>query len=90
MTYTVTFSRKAEKQIDDFERSGNPALLRKIIALTSELEQHPREGTGKPEKLKGNMPGLWSRRITSEHRLVYAIDDDIITVIVVSAKGHYE
>jgi len=48
MTYTVTFYEKAEKDIESFERSGNQSLLRKIVALTSELEKHPREGTGKP------------------------------------------
>jgi toxin YoeB len=90
MTYSVTFSPKAQKDIVSFERSGNQALLRKIVALTSELENHPREGTGKPEMLKGNLSGFWSRRINREHLLVYSIDDDIVAVCVVSAKGHYE
>ena len=90
MTYTVTFYEKAEKDIESFERSGNQSLLRKIVTLTSELEKHPREGTGKPEMLKGNYAGYWSRRINHEHRLVYSIDDNIVTVTVVSAKGHYE
>ena len=90
MTYTVTFYEKAKKDIESFERSGNQSLLRKIVALTSELEKHPREGTGKPEMLKGNYAGYWSRRINREHRLVYSIEDDIVTVTVVSAKGHYE
>jgi len=90
MNYTVTFSPKAQKQIEALERSGNPVLLRKIVALKSELERHPREGTGKPEMLKGNLAGYWSRRIDHEHRLVYSIDDEIVTITVVSAKGHYE
>ena len=90
MTYTVTFIKKARKHIIAFERSGDQALARKIVALKSELEKHPREGTGKPEMLKGNLSGLWSRRINREHRLVYSIEDDIVTVTVVSAKGHYE
>jgi len=90
MSYTVTFSPKAEKQIEAFERSGNQALLRKVITLTAELAEHPRLGTGKPEMLKGDLAGYWSRRISREHRLVYSIDDDAVTVCVVSAKGHYE
>jgi toxin YoeB len=81
---------KAEKHIEAFERSGNKALLRKIVALTSELENNPCEGTGKPEMLKGDLSGLWSRRINREHRLVYSIDDNVVTVLVVSVKGHYE
>ncbi|GHT38810.1 hypothetical protein FACS189427_13060 [Planctomycetales bacterium] len=38
----------------------------------------------------GNRSGFWSQRINQEHRLVYSIEDEIVTVIVVSAKGHYE
>jgi toxin YoeB len=90
MTYTVVFASKAKEHIEAFERSGNHALLRKVVALKSELAEHPREGTGKPEMLKGDLAGYWSRRINHEHRLVYSIDDDIVTVCVVSAKGHYE
>ena len=89
MTYTVTFSQESQKHIEKFERSGNQVLLRKIVALIAELAEHPREGTGKPEMLKGNLAGYWSRRINREHRLVYSIDDDIVTVCVISAKGHY-
>jgi toxin YoeB len=90
MSYTVTFSTKAQKQIEAFERSGNQALLRKIVALKAELEENPRQGTGKPEMLKGDLAGHWSRRINREHRLVYSIDDDTVTVCIVSAKGHYD
>jgi len=90
MTYTITFSSKAQKQIESLERSGNQALLRKIVALTAELENHPREGTSTPEMLKGDLTGYWSRRINREHRLVYSIEYEIVTVTVVSAKGHYE
>jgi len=90
MSYTVTFSSKAEKQIEALERSGNQALLRKIVALSAELSANPRQGTGKPEMLKGDLAGLWSRRINREHRLVYSIDDATVTVCVVSTKGHYE
>ncbi len=55
MTYTVVFSANAQKHIEAFERSGNHSLLRKIVALKDELVDHPREGTGKPEMLKGNL-----------------------------------
>jgi len=41
-----------------------------------ELAEHPREGTGKPEMLKGDLAGYWSRRINREHRLVYSIEDE--------------
>jgi len=48
----------------------------------------PFEGIGKPEPLKGDLSGCWSRRIDEEHRLVYEVTDDLI--IVLSMYGHYE
>ncbi|GHT47741.1 hypothetical protein FACS189454_10230 [Planctomycetales bacterium] len=86
MPYKLTLTPDAEKQLEEFERSGNKLLLRKIAVLQEELREHPRTGMGKPEMLKGNRAGQWSRRINKEHRLIYEIHDNIITVIVLSAK----
>ena len=61
----------------------------KLAKLFSELENHPMTGTGKPERLRGNLQGYWSRRITKADRLVYRIDGDAVIVVVVSAKSHY-
>jgi toxin YoeB len=55
--------------------------------LLEELTEHPFDGTGKPELLKYELAGLWSRRINQEHRLVYQVFDDV--VVILSAKGHY-
>lgn len=60
----------------------------KIIDLIEQTKREPFTGIGKPEPLKYNRKGYWSRRITQEHRLVYIVTDDAI--IVVSCKGHYE
>ncbi|MCL2844713.1 MAG: Txe/YoeB family addiction module toxin [Chitinivibrionia bacterium] len=90
MKYIVLLDEKAKKDIAEHERSGNKAIVRKIESLLSELQIHPESGTGKPERLKFNKSGLWSRRISGEHRLIYAIEANIISIIVVSAKGHYE
>ena len=65
-------------------------LYKKIESFLAELEIHPRTGTGKPERLKYKAEEIWSRRINQEHRLVYSIKDEIVTVEVVSAKGHYD
>ena len=59
----------------------------KIIKLLKEVRRTPFEGEGKPEPLKHNLSGFWSRRITKEHRLIYEITDDIIKVV--SVKDHY-
>ncbi len=59
----------------------------KIKQLVKEIERSPFKGTGKPEPLKHALSGYWSRRITQEHRLVYKVEDDMITII--SCKDHY-
>ena len=70
-------------------KSGQKKTLRKIVALFEELRQHPNSGTGQVEQLKGELQGFWSRRIDKGSRLVYKIDEDIVTVFVISMKGHY-
>jgi len=62
--------------------------LRRINKLILETQRTPFEGIGKPEPLKENLSGLWSRRIDDSNRLVYVIDDNQLTVI--SCRYHYE
>ena len=59
----------------------------KIKRLLEEIQQSPFEGTGKPEALKHNWTGYWSRRITSEHRLIYKVENDML--YVVQLRYHY-
>lgn len=61
---------------------------KKIRALIKECLRTPFEGTGKPEPLKSQLSGYWSRRIDQEHRLVYIYEDEVLTVI--SCRYHYE
>ncbi|MDR3334934.1 MAG: Txe/YoeB family addiction module toxin [Treponema sp.] len=63
-------------------------VFKKIRSLIKDIEQTPFKGLGKPEPLKHNLSGYWSRRITEEHRLVYKIENN--TIIIVSCKYHYE
>jgi toxin YoeB len=88
MVYELDFSEQANKDIDFHKKSGNKALLKKLLVLLKELTEHPTTGTGKPEQLKHNLAGHWSRKINQEHRLVYKILNDS-TVRVYSARGHY-
>ena len=62
-------------------------IFEKINTLITEIMRDPFHGTGKPEPLKENLSGYWSRRITQEHRLVYKVFPD--HVIIVSCKYHY-
>ena len=62
-------------------------ILKKINELIKDIERNGNEGIGKPEPLKHELAGYWSRRITDVHRLVYSIDDE--TIDIVSCKNHY-
>ena len=63
-------------------------LIKKINQLLDDIKRNPFEGIGKPEPLKHELLGLWSRRITDEHRLVYKISDE--QVDIVSCKSYYD
>jgi toxin YoeB len=80
---------KALDDKDFFKKSGNMPLMKKIQRLLEELELHPETGTGKPEKLKENLSGYWSRRINDEHRIVYKIDNEKKLVEIYSLRDHY-
>ena len=62
-------------------------LLRKINQLIKEIQRTPFEGMGKPEALKHELSGYWSRRINSEHRLVYRVIDEM--TIIIQCRYHY-
>lgn len=62
-------------------------LLKRINLLIKEATRTPFDGTGKPERLKADLAGYWSRRINSEHRLVYRATDD--ELIIIACRFHY-
>lgn len=62
-------------------------ILKRINNLIKEIQRTPFEGTGKPEPLKHNLSGCWSRRITAEHRLVYLIENE--QFIILQCRYHY-
>lgn len=63
-------------------------ILKRINQLLKDIRRNPFEGIGKPEPLRGNLAGFWSRRIDSEHRLVYAVEEE--KVLIFSCRGHYD
>lgn len=83
---TLQFDNEA---FDDFMNwlIEDKKVYLKIIKLLKEVRRTPFEGEGKPEPLKHNLSGFWSRRITQEHRLVYEVTDEIIKIV--SVKNHY-
>jgi toxin YoeB len=89
MSYHVEFSPQAETDIALLKKSGDKAILKKLKSLLDELSEHPRTGTGQLEVLKHYDEETFSRRINREHRLVYRVYDETVTVLVLSAYGHY-
>lgn len=61
--------------------------VKRIHALLESMSKTPFEGIGKPEPLKGDYTGYWSRRITDEHRIVYKVEDR--SIVIIQLKGHY-
>ena len=89
MSYELVLMPKAEQHLKEWKKSGQKKILQKIVSLFEELQQHPETGTGQVEQLKGNLQGYWSRRIDKGSRLIYKIEQEIVTVFVISLKGHY-
>jgi toxin YoeB len=87
--YSVKVTEEARKHLRQIYRSGNKALIRKIEQLFVELSEHPYTGTGQPEQMR-YIQGMWSRRLDKKNRLRYTVAEEIVTVYVVSALGHYD
>ncbi|MDR2482486.1 MAG: Txe/YoeB family addiction module toxin [Treponema sp.] len=83
----MVFENAALEQYQQWTREDQ-RIFEKISSLIKEVSRTPFTGTGKPESLKGGLAGFWSRRITQEHRLVYKVEQDMITIA--SCKYHYE
>lgn len=84
---TVEFAGEAFDEFADWARTDKK-LYQRIVRLVTECRRTPFEGIGKPEPLKANLKGLWSRRISDEHRLVYKVTDE--RIVIHSLQGHYE
>jgi len=85
----IKLLEQALKDLEYWKKSGNKAVMKKISDLLHDISEHPYTGIGKPEPLKYGLAGKWSRRINSEHRIIYSISDDTIVVYVFSMRYHY-
>jgi len=83
----VTFHPKAWDQYLYWQKQ-NKKLVTRINELLKNISRNPFEGIGKPEPLRGNLKGYWSRRIDQEHRLVYKIEKKD-SLIAVQCRFHY-
>jgi toxin YoeB len=84
---SVRFQGTAFDEFNDWLLRDKKTYQR-LVRIIQECRRSPFEGVGKPEPLRGNLAGYWSRRIDDANRLVYAVADDVITIV--SVFGHYE
>ena len=89
MEYHIDYTEKAVAGLIRL-RDNEPKAYAKVRRLIEELKIHPQTGTGKPELLKGDRGGQWSRRITDKHRLVYKSNETEVIVLFLTAYGHYD
>ncbi|EON76366.1 hypothetical protein ADIS_3154 [Lunatimonas lonarensis] len=83
----IEFTQRAYKDLEEWKISGNSKALKKIRELTEAILTDPFSGIGKPEPLKHQYTGKWSRRIDREHRYIYEVRNN--TLYVFSLRGHY-
>ncbi|MCZ7670807.1 MAG: Txe/YoeB family addiction module toxin [Chloroflexi bacterium] len=89
MTWKILILQKAEQDLHWFRRHDRSLYL-KCFDLVRDIVNDPRQGIGKPERLKYFDREVWSRRVSHEHRLVYVVYAVEEQVEIVSCKSHYE
>lgn len=89
MRYKIILQSQADSDIRKILKSAGKSEKIKLRRILNELELHPATGTGKPEKLRYELSGYWSRRINNKDRLIYQINEEELIVCVLSALGHY-
>lgn len=83
----VKFLPKAIEHLEYWKKSGDKGVQKKIQSLIEDIRKTPFEGIGKPEALKYELSGSWSRRINNEHRIVYEIVNNVLEIQ--SLRYHY-
>jgi toxin YoeB len=83
----ISFTDKGWSDLLQWSKTDRKIFF-KITNLIEEASRNPYKGTGKPELLKNNFKGYWSRRITDEHRLIYSVNDEEIKIV--ACKYHYK
>ena len=87
--YFVGFDDIAKAQLAFHKKAGNQATIKRIERILNELSETPFVGIGKPEALKGDLSGYWSRHINKKDVVIYEVFEETKTVYISSALGHY-
>lgn len=88
MSYKIALLPKAQSDLEEWKRTDEKTF-RKIKEILKDISEHPFRGIGKPEPLKHNLSGKWSRRINHSDRIIYQVNGKTVLVYVFSIKGHY-
>lgn len=83
----IVFSPESLEDLQFWKQSGNIKIQNKIEKLLESIKETPYEGLGRPEALKHNWSGYWSRRINQEHRLIYKWENE--KIIIAQLRNHY-
>lgn len=83
----IVFSEEAWEEYLFWQRNDK-AILKRIHELIRDIQRNATDGIGKPEPLKHNLQGWWSRRVNQEHRMVYKVEED--DLIIAMLRYHYE
>ena len=84
----LEFTSDAISDLAYWKKVNDKVMINRINKLLRDILDHPYIGLGKPELLKGNFKGVWSRRITKEHRILYYVRDQ--SIYIMSMKGHFD
>lgn len=85
----IILLKQAREDRDYWKRTNNVRVMKRISRLLDDILKHPFSGIGKPEPLRGDLQGKWSRRITDEHWLIYSVSNGMVYVYVFSMRFHY-
>ncbi len=88
MNYDIIFTPLAYEQWEYWKKT-NPKIAQRIKKILLDIREHPYTGIAKPERLKYDLAGKWSRRINEEHRIIYQVFEDRIEIDILSMKYHY-
>lgn len=89
MRYKIAFVPRARKDFDEWKKT-DAKTVEKIKEILRGIAEHSFTGIAKPEPLKNNLAGKWSRRINKSDRIIYSVDGAVVIVYVFSMKGHYQ
>ena len=88
MEIKIIYLPRAQADLDYWKKSGNKGIQQRISKLILSILETPFEGIGKPEALKYQYTGWWSRRMNEEHRLVYRVEEG--KIIIAQMRFHYQ